>query len=962
MIADKNEAFHHNSCKKLAQLSKVIYAMNAQKQDRADLYYDLIDDFDEAVIDTINQHQFEIDTIFNSLYKYRKSCISSSCKHFGTLYKQTKADYANFISDQEDKYINLLNEIKEMQKTIRNFQLKALQAAANFLDNSEEIEKDIATRVHSSNQNSKNIRKELRPILEKTVSLEDKLKSTLNRIKMEYKKKKQDLNSTFLIDIHDLYGQYIPFLLEQKNQLNLIKEEITTLKSSFDEILKMHSSFSNNQLKSRNSIIADTNQTIRLIQKQIQNISDKKPSDVYFRSTIRNLQQIRIQNQLKFKQKVDLLTKEAHQIKHQRHSLKRSKSSQMLLLEKQFSDQFAFASQNFDLEKNQIIDSNNYHLNLLAAALNDTQNLFSKLSQLISKSTQTENAYKINLVQENGKIINSTANHYETFLQNYQKNLFSYIDEYEKLINQINYDFSSELKSKEQCITQMNELQIQMSKKIESKILKSKKEIDNYKKVCEEKRQSLIKSNESLFIQKTQSKLKKMNEIKNKFNSDLNNKEENISKEKQLKIQEKHKCINDSTLNLSNEISEHNTEISKLKAKAQFFDQQIEQMKKLSEKKIEVLDQQIMNLDKSIRQFQRSVKTETQKIDEDYEIQIQIKQVDLNNKIENISKLYTKEENQRGIEIIEEIRRIKDSRNLMLNQTIKKTHDKEDMINNQKKRTLEMKAKIEEFRTNHREDELKGEIEKLSKNKQKIVFNLEKNRIESISKIKKEIESNKEKINKKIESIDKLISSEKKQIDNDIEHFNLQKLQMQTETKGKIDEIDQEYENKLEKIRLDHQKEIKSIQNRIKSAQKTHDDYLENSNKEKDELIQKLSNEAKIKKDELYKKLIFVDSSEQDYKAKTLIITKSCLLNPPEPFTIRKEEESSISNLEKKIQQKTKYLSMEFSKHIENMTSIFNRKIEEDTTSLINKCLKLSRSEAGNHKKMPQLVTPQLVF
>ena len=74
--------------------------------------------------------------------------------------------------------------------------------------------------------------------------------------------------------------------------------------------------------------------------------------------------------------------------------------------------------------------------------------------------------------------------------------------------------------------------------------------------------------------------------------------------------------------------------------------------------------------------------------------------------------------------------------------------------------------------------------------------------------------------------------------------------------------------------------------------------------------IQKLDDEALIKRAELYKKLNFVDSSELDYKMKSLLISKSSLLNPPEPFTIRKEDEVSISNLQKKAVQKTKNLSL----------------------------------------------------
>lgn len=962
MITDKNEAFHHNACKKLAQLSKVIYAMGAQKQDRADSYYDLVDDFDEVIVDTINQHQFQLDSISNSLYKYRKKCITSSCKLFGSAYKQTKTDYANFISEQNEKYLNLINEIKSIEKEIRDFQMKALQAAASFLDNSEEIQKDLALQINSTNKNSKNIRKELRPLLEKIVSLEDNLKSKLNAIRNEYKKKKQEIKNDYQNNLNDLYSNLNPFLIEKKDQLILLKDEIVDLTNKTSQIIKSHQLFAQNQLKLRNHIVADTNQTIRSIQKQIRSTSETKPSDSYFKSIIKNLQQIKIQNQMKFKKKMDQFTKETHQIKHQRHNLDRSKSAQISLIEKQFSDQFAFESQNFDLQRNHLIESNNYHLDLVKTVLNDTQNLYSKLSQLITKSIQNENSNKSFFVHGNEQMTNSFTKHYKDFIQTYKKNLFSYIDEYDKLINKTTFNFSNEIESNKQISSQLKELQNHFSKKKESKIAKAQKELNDYRKTREEKKQNLIEYSESSFKQKVGTKRKKITEIQSRFKSDLESKNESIISENQQKIQTNKKSIFDNALDLTKEIKENTTNMSKLKAKSQFYDQQIEQLKKINSKKIEVLDQQIVNLDKSIRQFQRSVKNETQKIDEDYEIQIQIKQVDLKNKIENISKLYTNDENQRGIKIIEEIRKIKDTKNLTLNDILRKTHEKEDMINNQIKKKKELKEKIKNFKSNQRENELKEEIEKISENNKKIMFNSSRKMLESISKIKKEIETNKGKIEREFSSINNLISSEKSKFNNEIEQIKSQKIQIEAETNQKIEEIDKKYKNKLEKVDFEHQKELKAVQKRIENAKKIYNEYLESSNNEETQLIQKLDNEALVKRAELYKKLNFVDSSELDYKMKSLLISKSSLLNPPEPFTIRKEDEVSISNLQKKASQKTKNLSIEFNKHIDNMNNIFKAKVNDDSSSIVNKCIKISRNESGNHKKMPQLITPQLVF
>jgi hypothetical protein len=69
-------------------------------------------------------------------------------------------------------------------------------------------------------------------------------------------------------------------------------------------------------------------------------------------------------------------------------------------------------------------------------------------------------------------------------------------------------------------------------------------------------------------------------------------------------------------------------------------------------------DSDMKSIAKSRRQFERRKRSETQAIDEEYERGIQIAQVGLRDRIENLSKLYTKEENERASEIIEARRRI----------------------------------------------------------------------------------------------------------------------------------------------------------------------------------------------------------------------------------------------------------------------------------------------------------------
>ena len=48
MITDRKEAFKHNSCKKLAQLAKVILTMSSQARDQNDELVDIANDYDSS--------------------------------------------------------------------------------------------------------------------------------------------------------------------------------------------------------------------------------------------------------------------------------------------------------------------------------------------------------------------------------------------------------------------------------------------------------------------------------------------------------------------------------------------------------------------------------------------------------------------------------------------------------------------------------------------------------------------------------------------------------------------------------------------------------------------------------------------------------------------------------------------------------------------------------------------------
>ena len=112
MITDKNEAFKHNSCKKVAQLSKVIVTMRNNGLDRIFNLKKISKQYDKFITQLFDDHRKSMEDISHGLFRYRKTAIDIACKDYGQIYKETKVNYNELATRQ----INFLNDISKQAK------------------------------------------------------------------------------------------------------------------------------------------------------------------------------------------------------------------------------------------------------------------------------------------------------------------------------------------------------------------------------------------------------------------------------------------------------------------------------------------------------------------------------------------------------------------------------------------------------------------------------------------------------------------------------------------------------------------------------------------------------------------------------------------------------------------------------------------------------------------------------
>ena len=100
MITERGEAFKHNSCKKLAQLAKVIFQMSKANLERNEEITNIVIKYESSIAQIVDQHQKSAEEIARKLVAFRKSCIDRECQEYANQYKVIKTRLINLSKEK----------------------------------------------------------------------------------------------------------------------------------------------------------------------------------------------------------------------------------------------------------------------------------------------------------------------------------------------------------------------------------------------------------------------------------------------------------------------------------------------------------------------------------------------------------------------------------------------------------------------------------------------------------------------------------------------------------------------------------------------------------------------------------------------------------------------------------------------------------------------------------------------
>jgi len=916
MITDRNEAFKHNSCKKLAQLTRVVTSMLNSAKDRYDEIDALTNDYDRITKQTIEEYKEGREIINSGLFKYRKSCIDQSCKDFGQFYKDLKHSY-NLLSQS---FTNKINEISKEGKDINgsisvvndtiiveitNKSQRIDTIRANIINSFEKSEKYI-------NQSSFSQIQDISQNCQQLVKESEERYGSLQRVKKnELQKLNEEMSKLYSNEVLKRRSDF----KNMKERLSNIRKYIGSIKIEYSMTDRQQSELFQTYYKRRAAIISDMKHSLKVAKNQAVSLSEKqklleKQSKDAKKDLLIEFEQIRQQRS----QHLGSIDRIISEIKYKCNHIDEEKASDVAAQNAAISSVTNELNYYFENESKNISDSMKASISFFEQSFIQLQYIRDFVyNSLVDNYNNLEIFHKTFSAKQKQQLT-----YHENRLKETKLHFNRRIAEKQSMISgtiaaqsEINSSKISGMKSTNNSTRDSIYTMKQKNSSTKSeKLAKNQEQVESYIKNCNQRQANRSSELENSKAIKNNENMKRRNEINNKFSLDITSVQDNVraksEKENQKSIIE---IIEKSSIN--KEKDAYNNQQSELNSIIENISKDIKNSRNESQKIISNYQTQLTTLEKSKRQFIRSTKTETEKIISDFEMKIQVEQVGLHDKIDRISALYDNEENKRGREIIESIRKVRDIKNRgddLIQKKKKSFNDNQKQLKGVFDSLIEQKTKL-----NHNEvfEKLSYDLEnKRSKSLKMVNDYLTETSLLSNDLRQLIIQENQNQIVLKKVHFDEQECNNSQFNKQQIEHNKLI-TNLKSEEKAKRELIEVEYEKKKSEMITNHTKSLSFVRQKLESAKQqlkentqkleseyntkvlSCEDYYNGKQSQNDQIIIKSQNTGSTKIDQLDSEIFRLVMKQSDIEFS--------FLNP----SIRRVDISKINDFKSQIHEKS---------------------------------------------------------
>jgi len=963
-----NIAFKHNSCKKLAQLVRVISEFNNFNLDFRFELMNIENDYNASLIDCEKDFKEKTQEIQDHHISIRKKSISDSCKSFGTEYKAIKASFSQMVAQKYDDMKDILKEmkhyhleIKELNKLVENSSSEFIQKVDIFKKRCE-IPQDspILSPLNSELQRIEGL------IADRNIENCQKLDSLLHDHKELIHRMNEELAVILKDEIIKRKDEFISMRLRLKD-ISLVCKKL------FDEYslipteprLAIESS-----KKAVNGIVVEAKKQCSSLNIGMNRMKEslKVENSEHQRKKSEEMKKISV-----FRKKIQ---KDVEHFDSLMKQLQNEYNKKLIEMKNNESENQKRIDEYFNEHKNNIICDKNRHISdievqkqIIIERNDKTQrmkdrSLFIKdtLTEELKKNDQKQRIFNTNMKDRTGenhirntKIFQSSSSHRKAMIESLiNENKLEFTKEFQKIKEECENEkrMINELKNKhiiciqEKMNTLNSHIQVQKSKiaqNVQEKNTRNEENVKRQKEVCNSK----------------------MNEILIRFNNDFTILKQNSEKKYQSEIQK--------ARNIQSTINDNDFDgLGKTMKESELIllDKQILDQKAAKDKTLTDMITQLSVLEKNKRQIERSFKTESDKICSEYEMQIQIYQVQLGDKIEKISQLYDADENLRGREIIDMKRKILQLQNRTKDLVIRKEKELNLKKSNNNSSILILRESLADINSGISEKQLIEELEVKKINFMKEYSNKEKVFSDTILVLKGDIETERDLIMKRR----LLLLQESQENDSLFSQPCIQHQDNKTKLRVSVDNQKQEIIEQSKKdaavLQIKHQQAIDTLKYRIEEAKKQQKTIIETCSSEclkKESQFSDLYRDNNIQTSQKLEKSrnIQIDSelslkvSDIDNRISNIIIS----MFSSQPRRIEEkiifEKQNSINSLNSQICSIYDTIIAFKPKHYRKPAILKDIAINTDPIEPIPKSAFECNDPRSSKKSLPQIVTPR---
>jgi hypothetical protein len=366
------------------------------------------------------------------------------------------------------------------------------------------------------------------------------------------------------------------------------------------------------------------------------------------------------------------------------------------------------------------------------------------------------------------------------------------------------------------------------------------------------------------------------------------------------------------------ELKEFEAQKAKLSMCLQFVSTQIDGLMAEGERALAKFNNELSSIDKLKRQLQRRIETEARGIDDEYERKIQVEQVNLQKSIENISKLYDEDENRRGREVIEWIRKVRQSRNRVDDFLKRKRKELESLERDNRNSESSVRHEIARLKNKNQESEIREKLKALEGTIARDIRSSEASRTQEVAKLTGAITALRTENEAAKLAIETATQARLKEINDELGSV-FHALEAVERTKAEeLSRIQARYNKRAEDFARVSDSEVEKMRKRIELAEQRKREMEQELEGVYAHQQEQFAHNIEAKASEIWKSiLVSVSSARQksqalDAEIATLWQTKMTMEEAFVDLPRRKEEQARIGILETEIASQTAEISSKF--------------------------------------------------